>query len=104
MQTLLISFSICFLGVVGAVILFSVAMRGEREEPGLRQPDQLPSGTGGFFLNDSRNRESHSDPLTDTLLLQLERHFRLEEQAASAFLQNPAIESLHAPSSSPLWD
>jgi len=102
MEPILISFSICVLGVMAAVFLFSVAMRGRGEEEGPRPSGGLPSPAGNFFLEEVPEQGAHADLPSDALLLQLERHFRLEQQAAAAFLEGPSVESLHAPSSSPL--
>jgi hypothetical protein len=38
----------------------------------------------------------------DVLLLQLERHVRLEQAAAESFLMAPTVENLHSRTSSPL--
>jgi hypothetical protein len=38
----------------------------------------------------------------ELLLLQLERHVRLEQAAAESFLMAPTLQSLHSRSSSPL--
>jgi hypothetical protein len=101
MEALLIGFSICVLGLTAALILFSVAMRGRKDEKGLH-PLMGPSfATGGFFLENAAGPDAQP---SDVLLLQLERHFRLEEKAATEFLEGPSVESLHAPSFSPLWN
>ena len=104
MEAILITFSICVIGVMATVLLFSVAMRsrGEEEEP--QASEGLPSPTGRFFLEETPGFRAHVSIPADALLLQLERHFRLEEQAAVSFLEGPSLESLHAPSFSPLWD
>ena len=104
MEPILISFAICVIGVVATVFLFSVAMRGRKEEEEPRPSGSLPSPDGNFFLEEAPDQGAHADPPVDATLLQLERHFRLEQQAATSFLEGPSVESLHAPSSSPLRD
>jgi hypothetical protein len=104
MEAILITFSICVFGVMATIFLFSVAMRSRGEEEGPQASEGLPSPTGRFFLEGIPNPGAHGSIPTDTLMLQLERHFRLEEQAAVSFLEGPSVESLHAPSFSPLWD
>ncbi len=104
METILISFSIVVVGVIGAVLLFSVAMREGGEEPAPRPPDRLPAPEGKFFLRGDSDPGVRGTLASETILLQLERHFRMEEEAAAGFLANPDVQALHAPSSSPLWD
>ena len=104
MEAILITFSICVIGVIATISLFSVAMRSQGEEEEPQASEGLPSPTGRFFLEEIPNPGAHGGIPSDALLLQLERHFRLEEQAAVTFLEGPSLESLHAPSSSPLWD
>ena len=104
MEPILISFSICVLGVMAAVLLFSVAMRSRGEDEGIKPRNHLPSFPGGFFLEDISHREARVTPASEALILELERHFRSEERAAVSFLEGPSIETLHAPSPSPLWN
>jgi len=104
MEAILIIFSICVIGVIATVLLFSVAMRSRGEEEGPQASEGLSSPTGRFFLEEIRDPGPRGSIPADALLLQLERHFRLEEQAAVSFLEGPSVESLHAPSFSPLWD
>ena len=101
MEPILISFSICVLGVMAAVALFSVAMRGREEENGSPAPGKVPSPPGNFFLEEATDPGSHPAFPADALVLQLENHFKLEQEAAFAFLKGPSVDSLHARSSSP---
>ena len=104
MEPILISFSIVVVGVMGAVLLFSVAMRGRGEEETPQAGERFHSPEGNFFLTEAAIPEGRGALASETILLQLERHFRLEEEAAAGFLDNPNVQALHAPSLSPLWD
>jgi hypothetical protein len=104
METVLISFSICVLGVVGAVSLFSVAMRSRGEEDEAQTPGPVTDPSSGFFLGLPAEPEAPPHLSSGSLQRQLERHFRLEERAAASFLEHPTSSSLHATSSSPLWE
>ena len=104
MEPILISFSIVVVGVMGAVLLFSVAMRDREEEATPEPGERFHSPEGNFFLTEAPTLEGRGTLASETILLQLERHFRLEEKAAAEFLNNPNVQALHAPSFSPLWD
>ena len=104
MEPILISFSIVVVGVMGAVLLFSVAMRDRGEQAPPQPGERFHSPEGEFFLTEASNPEGGGALASETILLQLERHFRLEEAAAAGFLDNPNVQALHAPSFSPLWD
>ena len=49
MQPILISFSVILFGVVAAVLLFSVAMRGRGEEEESKPPTRAPDLLGAFL-------------------------------------------------------
>ena len=104
MEPILISFSICLLGVMVAVFLFSVAMRGKAVEDEAQSGERPPSPHRGFFLEEDPDSPPTAGLPSESILLQLERHFRMEESAATSYLEGPTIESLHAPSFTPLWD
>lgn len=101
MQPILISFSVILIGVVAAVLLFSVAMRG-REEEGFRVPTRAPTSSGRFFLDEVAGPVGALDVPSDALRIQLERHVRLERETAESFLLSPSAASLQAPSASAL--
>ena len=50
------------------------------------------------------NRGPQTRPVVpiEVLLLQIERHVRLEQAAAESFHDAPTVEALHAPTTSPL--
>jgi hypothetical protein len=52
MQPILISFSVILFGVVAAVLLFSVAMRGRGAEEESKPPPRAPTSSGNFFLDE----------------------------------------------------
>jgi hypothetical protein len=103
MEPILISFSICVVGVIGAVSLFSLAMRDGGDQPGRVNVIATGKPAGSFFLEEPQDPGLHANMSIEALMLQFERHFRMEEQAAAAFLEGPTPEALHAPSLSPLW-
>ena len=103
MDVLLISFSVCVLGVMVTVLIFAVAMRpneGE-EEPSKNRNHSAPSE--GFFLKEGADSNPSPEKKASTFQLEFERHVRMEREAAETFLKGPNPDSLHAPSDSPLW-
>jgi hypothetical protein len=54
-----------------------------------------------FFADDRSPTQRSAVPL-DVLLLQIERHVRLEHAAAESFQHAPTIEALHTATTSPL--
>jgi hypothetical protein len=103
MDVILISFSICVLGVIVTVLLFSIAMRPGDEEVEPSATRKLSAPSEGFFLEEVADQTVGPEAPTNSLLLELERHVRMEQEAAKVFLRGPNPESLHAPSDSPLW-
>jgi len=101
MQPILISFSIMFIGMVAAVSLFSMAMRGRGEEE-TRPATKAPASTGHFFLDEVADPLARLSLRADPLRLRLEEHVRLEQEAAKSFLRAPSAELLQAPSASPM--
>ena len=103
MEPILITFTICLVGVIGAAALFSVAMRGHGREDQGSGPSLVEPPTHAFFMDGAADSGMKNMVPGDTLLLDLERHFRMEERVAEAFLAGPSPETLHAPSHSPWW-
>lgn len=90
------------LGVSVCAAAFSAAAR---EEPGRRQADaaqKIPLPAAQFFLDEAARPAAAPRVPIEVLLLQLERHVRLEQAAAESFLDVPTRESLHSRTSSPL--
>jgi hypothetical protein len=96
---IVISLSISLVGVLAAVLLVSLALRGRKEdEP--EPPMRVASLSGRFFLDEVADPMSQLTLTPEARRAQLEKHVREEQEAAEAFLQTPSAESLHAPPSS----
>ena len=59
------------------------------------------SAEAGFFVDPAWTAPQPQCPI-EALLLQIERHVRLEQAAAESFQQAPTAESLHIRTMSPL--
>lgn len=99
------AFALSLLGVAVSAALFAAATRDVRDAPeeGPRLPASLPSPQ--FFAGATPLPHAPSAPPRvpiEALLLQIERHIRLEQAAAESFLQRPTRESLHSRTMSPL--
>ena len=102
MQVLLVVLSLWLLGMMLTGFAFWAAA-GEGD------PDEVPVASRKvwvpaeqFFLEEAEELVPNSGSLVAVSLLQLERHVRLEHAAAERFLRILTVESLHAPTSSPL--
>ena len=102
MQPILISFSIILVGVIAAVLLFSVAMRSRGEGEETQPPGATPTSPGKFFLDEGGGPDAGSSIPADALPLQVERHVRLEHEAAEGFVRTPNADTLQTPSASDL--
>jgi hypothetical protein len=106
MEMFLMGLCLSLLGVAVSALAFGAATRNEREEerarpqPRPRPPLALP--TPGFFFDSTMRGDAAPHMPLEVLLLQLERHVRLEQAAAESFLMAPTLESLHSRTSSPL--
>ena len=105
MDLVLIGFAIAVLGVVGALVVFSVAMRGREEEETRPLPDfgPFPAAETFFFPSPQPAAKVFPNLTPEEVLSRLERHFLSEESAVISFLDGPSVESLHSPSASPFW-
>lgn len=97
----LMALALSLLGVAVSASLFAAATRDERRPPNAPQPrkDVQPAVPARFFAD---GRAPVSPVPVEVLVLQLERHIRLEQAAAEAFLHQPTRESLHSRTQSPL--
>jgi hypothetical protein len=100
MEMFLSVMTLSLIGVAVAALLFAAATRGSMPAP--PTPDErllrLPSH---FFADD---RATHARPVIpiEVLLLQIERHVRLEQAAAESFRARPTAETLQSATTSPL--
>jgi len=96
--------SISFVLAVITVILLSAAMRNaDLSPPALKnpQPDRAPR----FFGDDmslSLHRVRASRVPVDVLVLEIERHVRVEREVAEAFHLSPNPQTLHVQAAPPL--
>lgn len=106
MEMFLVALFTCIFGLGVSVIAFGIATRDDRaEEEEQPQPsDGVFIPPAQFFLDDIPSAPSPSRVPPGLLMLQLERHVRLEQAAAEAFLDLPTAEILHARTASPLMN
>jgi hypothetical protein len=100
MEMFLTVLILSLLATAVAALLFAAATRDVR--PSAPAADerllQLPST---FFADDRTPLSPQGVPI-EVLLLQVERHVRLEQAAAESFHHSPTVETLHSPTTSPL--
>jgi hypothetical protein len=104
MEMFLVLACMSLFGLALSAIAFGAATRGTENEPQpppeKRKPVALPSQ---FFAHDLEPvAASGTQVPIEVLLLQIERHVRLEQAAAESFLELPTAESLHSRTLSPL--
>lgn len=104
MDVILISFTICVLGVMVTVLIFTLSMGSREEDENQVRPREHPVPHEGFFMEETAASSATPAEPTNSLLMVLERHVQMEQKAAEAFLERPDADSLHAPSESPLWN
>jgi hypothetical protein len=97
----LMALALSLLGVAVSASLFAAAVRDEtRSQDALRPRKEIQPAVPARFFADGR---TPVPPVpVEVLVLQLERHIRLEQAAAEAFLHQPTRESLHSRTVSPL--
>jgi hypothetical protein len=114
MEMFLMLLAMCLLGTAVSAALFGAATRGQKREPWV-QALRRPTAPQRFFAQDEAARKAPHAPAPtadtplppqpvplDLLLLQIERHVRLEQAAAESFHETPTGESLHSRTASPL--
>ncbi|MGE5357842.1 MAG: hypothetical protein ACM3NQ_02410 [Bacteroidales bacterium] len=114
MELFLMVATVSLLGVVVTLGLFAAATGGDgtaaenrasvaaATSPRLGAP--IGATAGGppmFFVKRAGDRSSERVPI-EVLLLQIERHVRLEQAAAESFLDAPTVHALHTRTTSPL--
>ena len=112
MEMFLVGLCLSVFGLAVSAIAFGAATRDEREQvkPGV-QPELKPAlklPAPRFFVDAPALLDSPAIAMPRTqvpievLLLQIERHVRLEQAAAESFHEYPTTESLHSRTASPL--
>jgi hypothetical protein len=104
MEMFLMAACMSLLGVAAAALAFAAATRGEHEPADAGAlPQALPTpAPPRFFVPASDVLPPRPRVPIEALLLQIERHVRLEQAAAESFLDSPTSASLHTPTVSPL--
>lgn len=103
MEMFLTVLCLSLFGVGVSAFLFAIATREERRaERAARLASAAVVEEDRFFVRPaSVPRQSVRVPI-EVLLLQIERHVRLEQAAAESFHQFPTVEALHMQTLSPL--
>lgn len=101
MEMFLMVATISLVGIVISVGLFAAAMHGDEHAADVRVDQVMPIGPPRFFLQEKVPASAPRVPI-EVLLLQIERHVRLEQAAAESFLDSPTTKSLHTRTTSPL--
>jgi hypothetical protein len=114
MEMFLMLVAMSLLGTAVSAALFGAATHGQKREPWSRAARPTPPQQR-FFAQDEvvSVAPSAPEPTTrppvpqqpvplDLLLLQIERHVRLEQAAAESFHATPTGQSLHSRTASPL--
>jgi hypothetical protein len=110
MEMFLMLVAMSFLGTAVSAALFAAATNGQRREGGPKV-ETRPAVPQRFFRACDVERPTSAPPVAgplpepmslDHLLLQIERHVRLEQAAAESFHSMPNGRSLHSRTSSPL--
>ncbi len=100
MEMFLMLAVISFATLVVTCVLFATATRADEQHETLIDPS-LALTPPRFFVDDRAPLGARSVPI-EALLLQIERHVRLEQAAAESFLDAPTVTSLHCRTTSPL--
>jgi hypothetical protein len=99
----LMALCMSLLGVATTAIAFGAATRGEAApEPAPEAKPVLVPAATRFLLENVGIPSPQPRVPVEALLLQIERHIRLEQAAAESFLDCPTAQSLHTRTSSPL--
>lgn len=103
MEMFLSVLALSLVGVIVSAVLFAAAMP-RPQEPAAAPEAARVIHAGRFFIDDRRHDlpPAISPVPIEVLLLQLERHVRLEQAAAESFHWCPTPEALHMHTVSPL--
>ena len=106
MEMFLMALCMSVFGLAVSAIAFSAATNGAPPaEPGKRklQPTaRQPLDEPRFFAVEAPRPAAPPRVPIEVLLLQLERHVRLEQAVAESFLHAPSKQALHSRTTSPL--
>jgi hypothetical protein len=104
MEMFLMALALSLLGVAVSGALFAAATRGvdEPRELDATRAAKRPAAETRFFVDMPPAAPTRPLVPVELLLLQIERHVRLEQAAGESFLQAPTAQSLHCRTSSPL--
>lgn len=97
-------FSVSMVLTVITAILLSTALRTADSSPPVRE-NPHPTGTPRFFAKDipvTMHAVRASRVPVEVLLLEIERHVRLEREVAESFHLSPTPQTLHVQAASPL--
>jgi len=100
MEMFLMGLALSVVGVMVSGLLFAAATR-EPGAPGLSAVAARDEARF-FMIRPAVATPSPAGIGADVLVLQIERHVRLERAAAEAFLQLPTVEALHMRTLAPL--
>ena len=89
------------LAVAVCAVAFGAATRGEAPQPSLQPERRLVLEPPRFFVSPAAKPVEARMPV-EMLLSEIERHVRLEQAAAEAYLDLPTRDSLHSRTESPL--
>jgi hypothetical protein len=90
------------LAVAVCAVAFGAATRGEGPQPAIQPERRLVLEPPRFFVNPAAKPADAPGVPVEMLLSQIERHVRLEQAAAEAYLDLPTRDSLHSRTESPL--
>jgi hypothetical protein len=90
------------LAVAVCAVAFSAATRGEAPQPDIQPERGLVLEPPRFFVSPAAKPVEALGVPVEMLLSQIERHVRLEQAAAEAYLDLPTRDSLHSRTESPL--
>jgi hypothetical protein len=93
MEMFLMAAALSLLGVAVSAVLFAAATRQPAPEE-LALPADLPVLVPPRFF--SEETATHPRIPIEALLLEIDRHVRLEQAAAESFLHSPTVESLNS--------
>jgi hypothetical protein len=100
----LMALCMSLLGVAASALAFGAATRTDPSQAEAA-PEAKPltvQPAARFFVEDAAVGQAAPAVPIEALLLQIERHIRLEQAAAESFLDCPTAQSLHSRTSSPL--